>query len=147
MIRDAGPGDVAAIRAVAEAAYAPFVAPIGRRPAPMDADFAAQVAAGQVRMAGADGFCASYADVDGWHVENLAVRPEAQGAGVGGALLDDAERLAREAGAGAVHLYTNVSMTGALAFYPRRGYVETGRRREAGFDRAYFRKVLGEGPR
>ena len=147
MIRDVGAEDVAAIRAVAEAAYAPFVTPIGRRPAPMDADFAAQVAAGQVRVAGADGFCVSYANAEGWHVENLAVRPASQGAGFGIALLEDAERLAREACAGAVHLYTNVAMTEALAFYPRRGYVETGRRREAGFDRAYFRKVLEEGPR
>ena len=48
MIRPARPEDAAAIRAIAEAAYAPFIPLIGRRPAPMDADFPAQIAAGRV---------------------------------------------------------------------------------------------------
>ena len=144
MIRDAVAGDLPAVRAIARAAYAPFVAAIGREPAPMRADFAGAIEAAQMRVAGdpAAGYCVSYREGAVWHVENLAVMPGGQGSGLGSALLDDAEARGRAAGCAAVELYTNVAMSGALALYPRRGYRETGRGEEAGFHRVYFRKVL-----
>lgn len=145
-IRDAEMDDLEALRRIARAAYAPFVAAIGREPAPMIADFAMQIARGHVRVFSEDtvrGFAVSYRKGDVWHVENLAVDPGAQGQGIGRALLADAEALAAAQGAMAVDLYTNIAMTGALAFYPRLGYAETGRRVEDGFHRVYFRKELG----
>lgn len=51
MIRRADPGDEAQIRDCAEQAYARYVAIIGRKPAPMVADFKAKIAAGQVYVA------------------------------------------------------------------------------------------------
>ena len=50
-IRAAAPEDLDAIRRIARAAYAPYVPRIGREPAPMVADFAAAIAAGQVWVA------------------------------------------------------------------------------------------------
>ena len=48
LIRQAMPEDTARIGAIARAAYAKYVPRIGREPAPMVADFAAEVAAGHV---------------------------------------------------------------------------------------------------
>ena len=45
-VRQAVAADEPAVRACAEGAYARYVAAIGRKPAPMVADFAAQIAAG-----------------------------------------------------------------------------------------------------
>jgi hypothetical protein len=37
-------------------------------------------------------------------------------------------------------LYTNAAMSENLALYPRLGYREVDRRRDAGFDRVFFAK-------
>ena len=146
-IRCATAADEAAVRSCAEAAYARYVAAIGRRPAPMIADFGASIAEGQLHVAvgcgdGIDGFIVYY-PVDGcMHLENVAVRPCAAGAGLGRALIARCEADARCASLRAVRLYTNEAMTENLSIYPHLGYVETGRRVEDGFRRVYFEKVL-----
>lgn len=56
-------------------------------------------------------------------VRLLAVAPEARGQGVGGALLDECERRAREAGAAELGLHTEDLMQDAVRMYKRRGYV------------------------
>lgn len=145
-LRSAVERDLAAIRAVARAAYAPYVARIGREPAPMVADFASAIAAGQMVVVDLDGavvgFAVRYRRGDHVHLENVAVAPDAQGRGVGRLLIDETEALAATLGLSAVELYTNAKMTENLALYPRLGYVETDRRSEDGFDRVYFRKPL-----
>jgi len=151
-IRLAGPDDLDAVRRIARAAYAVYVARIGREPAPMLADFAASIAAGELWVAGAPvaGFVVAYPGdkpgCDHWHLENVAVAPAAQGAGLGGALIAHVEAAARAAGAPAVELYTNARMTGNLSLYPRLGYSETGRRMEDGFDRVFYCKELSGKP-
>ena len=75
-------------------------------------------------------------------VENVAVRPERQGRGLGRALMAFAEDHARAAGLAEVTLYTNQKMTENLRFYAALGYAETGRRSEDGFARVFFRKAL-----
>jgi len=146
MIRRAIPGDEAAIRACAVAAYAPYVPRIGREPAPMQANFAAQIAAGQVHVAtgagGVVGYVVFYPDGDCVLLESVAVLPSAAGQGIGKALIGCCEAAARAQGARAVCLYTNEKMTENLSIYPRLGYVETGRRVEDGFARVYFEKPL-----
>jgi len=57
-------------------------------------------------------------------------------------LLAFAETSAREAGISTLRLYTNAAMTENLAFYPRLGYTETGRRTDSGFGRVFFAKHL-----
>ena len=47
-IRTAAPGDLARVREIAQAAYLPYVAAIGKKPAPMVADFTSQITNGQV---------------------------------------------------------------------------------------------------
>jgi GNAT superfamily N-acetyltransferase len=75
-------------------------------------------------------------------VENVAVRPAAQGQGIGGRLLALAEQHARGLGLSEIRLYTNEAMTENLAYYPRRGYTETHRADQDGFRRVFFRKPL-----
>jgi len=135
-----------AIERCARAAYQKYVARIGREPAPMVADFGAQIAAGQiwaaVDEAGLGGYAVCYARGDHMHLENIAVLPERQGHGIGRALIAHVEAEARRRGLAAVELYTNEKMTENLQLYPRLGYIETGRHLEDGFHRVFFRKAL-----
>lgn len=146
MIREATPADLYAVQRIAEQAYAPYVAAIGRKPAPMVADFARQIDQGLIEVSvsnsGVKGFCVSFPKGIGWHVENVAVSPKFQGGGVGRSLLADAEKRAAAQGFETIDLYTNIAMEDALAFYPRLGYVELYRAEEDGFNRAYFKKNL-----
>ena len=148
-IRPATDADVPALEVCARAAYARYVPRIGREPAPMAADFGAAVAGGRVRVLVEDGVVAGYvvARPAGrvTALESVAVLPDRAGRGLGRALIASVEAEARRLGHEAVELYTNAAMAENLALYPRLGYVETGRRREDGFDRVYFRKALGAG--
>lgn len=147
MIRPATPADEAAVRACAEAAYAQYVRAIGRKPAPMVADFGAQIRDGLVHVATGEagqvvGLVVFYPRGDAMHLENVAVLPGQTGRGVGRALIARCEEAARQAGLAAVELYTNVRMVANLSLYPRLGYAEVGRGSEDGFDRVFFRKEL-----
>lgn len=145
-IRPARPDDIQGVRTCAEGAYEIYVAAIGRKPAPMIADFAASQAAGHLHVACVDGniagFVVFFERGDHVHVENVAVSPAHQGQGIGGKLMALVEDETRQRGLGAIELYTNIKMTGNLTLYPALGYTETGRKREDGFDRVFYRKVL-----
>ncbi len=147
IVRQAESTDFEAVRRCAEDAYAMYIPRIGKKPAPMIADFAAQIAAGQVHVCveAGDvlGFIVLYPRGDHIHVENVAVQVDRQGEGVGRLLLAQAEAEADRGGFGAIELYTTEMMTENLSYYPRLGYAETGRAEEAGFLRVYFRKILG----
>lgn len=138
--------DARPARAIAEAAYAPYVPLIGRRPIPMEADFEGQIAKGQVHVAEEAGtvlgYIVFYESGGTMLLENIAVAPEATGRGIGRALIAHCEAEARRLGLPAIVLYTNAKMTANLALYPRLGFVEIERRHEHGFDRVFFRKTL-----
>ncbi len=147
MIRPAILDDEAGIRECAESAYARYVAAIGRKPAPMVADFAAQIAAGEVYVAtdehnALQGFIVFFPQEGHMLLENVAVQPWASGRGIGKALIQFCEDEARRLGLDAVHLYTNEKMTANLSIYPKLGYVEVDRRSEDGFNRVFFEKHL-----
>ena len=147
MIRPATMGDEAAIRACARAAYARYVPRIGREPAPMAADFAGLIAAGEVHVATDDqnrvqGFIVFRDAPDHLMLENVAVSPELAGQGIGRALIALCEDVARTRGHAELRLYTNAAMHENLVLYPRLGYVETERKTEDGFNRVYFCKDL-----
>ena len=147
MIRQARESDEPEIRDCAEQAYARYVPLIGRKPAPMVADFAAQIAAGEVYVATDDqstfqGFIVFYAEDGHVLLENVAVLPSAAGRGVGKALMQFCEDATRQRGLNAVHLYTNEKMIDNLSIYPKLGYIEVARRTENGFKRVYFEKSL-----
>lgn len=145
-IRPALETDLADIQSCARKAYAKYVRRMGREPAPIHADFASQVAKGCVDVATCEarfaGYVVFYPEDDHVHLENIAVLPEYSGRGVGKRMLLHVERAARESGYEAVELYTNEAMTENLTMYPKIGYVEVGRRREAGFNRVFFRKQV-----
>lgn len=147
MIRRAVPDDVQGVRECAEKAYQRYVVRMGRTPAPVTADFAAQIAAGHVYVDIDDvgqiqGFIVFYPKERHMFLENVAVLPEVGGQGIGRALIEYCETEARRQGMAAVHLYTNEVMTENLEMYPHMGYIEFARRREDGFNRVYFEKRL-----
>lgn len=146
-IRRARPHDLDDIRHIIDAAYAMYVPRIGRRPAPMDADYGGLIAQGTCFVVDNDGVLGViviHGANDYLLIENVAVSPEAQGRGVGRELLDFAEMTAKKAGCREVRLYTNEAMSENLTYYPRRGYREVERRIEAGFKRVFFVKTLGD---
>jgi len=128
------------------AAYAHYVARIGKPPGPMLDDYAARIAHGQawvLEEAGRIlGMLVLEAQTDGFLLDNIAVRPECQGGGHGRTLMAFAETEARRRGWREIRLYTHVLMTENQALYQRLGYVETGRVTEKGFERVYMAKQL-----
>jgi GNAT superfamily N-acetyltransferase len=146
VIRKAHAEEADAVREVVRAAYQHYVPVIGREPAPMLDDYVARIAANQVWVLedtrGLAGVLVLQDGPDCFLLENIAVRPDRQGLGFGRRLLDLAEAEARRCGWGAVTLYTNALMVQNIAIYAGRGYVETGRRTEKGFQRVYMEKRL-----
>lgn len=146
-IQRARPEDAGPVRRVAAAAYQPYIRRIGRKPAPMVADFPALIAAGELwalaEIADIIGFIVLRRKGDSLHIENVAVLPERHGEGHGRALLDFAEETARRHALSRLDLYTNAMMTENLTLYAQLGWREVGRRREDGFDRVYFEKEIG----
>lgn len=144
LVRRASAADLSEITRIAVAAYQPYVALIGRAPAPMVADFAGLIAKGHVYVTGTPikGFVVWYAQDTAMHLENVAIDPVAAGQGLGTALIGACEQAARKAGLAHVTLYTNEKMAGPLRLYPRLGYTEIARHEEAGFRRVYFEKTL-----
>lgn len=55
-------------------------------------------------------------------LEDMVVRPEVRGLGVGRALLDEAVALARELGGTRISLLTDAANQGAIRFYRRQGF-------------------------
>jgi ribosomal protein S18 acetylase RimI-like enzyme len=137
-LRPATTADVAAVEAIALAAYTPYVEAIGVRPGPLDDDYAAAVADGDTWVADQDGRVVGLLVLrmlpDHALIENVAVSPESQRTGIGGRLLDHAEDRARQHGRPELRLYTHVRMTRNIELYTRRGFRETSR--ESGHERA-----------
>lgn len=143
-VRLATPADLPAIRAVVGAAYARYLDRMDRPPAPMLADYAAEVESGRLWVTGepVTGLIELTEHGDRLHVANIAVHPSAQGAGLGRRLMEFAEEQARQRGLDRLDLYTNEVMTENQAIYARLGYRETGRRAEDGYQRVYMEKDL-----
>ncbi|WP_010140369.1 GNAT family N-acetyltransferase [Oceanicola sp. S124] len=143
MLRPGQAQDAPAVAACAEAAYARYVPLIGRKPAPMLADFPAQIAAGQVTVWDEDGihaYMVAFPLEGAFFLESIAVAPEAAGRGLGTRLMQHFEATARARGFERVTLYTNARMVENLRIYAHLGYEETARRSEGGFDRVWFEK-------
>lgn len=80
--------------------------------------------------------------------DNIAVSPDAQGRGLGPALLAEAARQAEALGLALLRLYTHARMASNIDRYRRAGFKEIARRKGRGFDRVYMEKPLpAEGQR
>ncbi|WPO74717.1 GNAT family N-acetyltransferase [Streptomyces sp. KN37] len=148
-IRPATVADVPAVRAVTDAAYRHYIERIGVVPAPMEADHAADVAAGRVYVTGDPVvgvlvLVPVTAPREDTHLflESIAVRPDAAGKGMGRALLAFVDAHARALGLPEVRLYTNALMWENQKIYPRYGYDLVERRVEGPYDRLHYRKRL-----
>ena len=145
-IRPASGDDVEAIRGLVERAYGHWVPVIGLRPGPMDADYTALVDEGDVFVLAEPEVVGvlvlRHTDADALTVENVAVEPERQGAGLGPRLLDFAERQAAARDLGELRLYTHVRMTENIELYERLGWTEYDRVVEHGFARVFMRKLV-----
>ncbi|WP_327357196.1 GNAT family N-acetyltransferase [Streptomyces sp. NBC_01304] len=143
-IRLAEAADVPAVQAVTDAAYAHYIERIGLRPVPMDADHAADVAAGRVYVTGDPviGLLVLVPHEDHLYLESIAVHPDAHGRGVGRVLLEFVEAHARALGLPEVRLLTNAKMWENQQIYPRFGYEVVERRVDGPYDRIHYRKRL-----
>jgi GNAT superfamily N-acetyltransferase len=146
MIRAARTNEAPRVRDVVLAAYQHYVPVIGRPPAPMLDDYWSRIEAGQVWVLDDEGALAGVLVLedgpDCFLLNNIAVRPDRQGLGLGRMLLDFTEAEAVRRGWKAVTLYTNALMVKNIAIYAGRGYVERERRTEKGFERVYMEKRL-----
>jgi ribosomal protein S18 acetylase RimI-like enzyme len=145
-IRHATAVDAARIRAIVLSAYGLYIPRIGRAPAPMAADYEAEIAAGHVTVIEAAdtlcGYMIAWPEPDAFFLDNIAVDPAFQGSGLGRRLIDHAVAEAERLGLPALRLYTNVQMTENLSIYRHLGFVETRRVVEQGFHRVYLRLDL-----
>ncbi|MBI0536632.1 N-acetyltransferase [Roseomonas sp. KE2513] len=146
-LRLARPGEAEAVHALVQRAYAPYVPLLGRRPAPMDDDFAARIALGQAHVLERDGTIVALAVIEAradhlW-IDDLAVEPAMHGQGIGQLLLAFAEAEARRLGLGELRLLTNERMVRNRAIYARAGFGETDLVEEGGLRRVYMARRLG----
>ena len=134
------------MRACVEAAYGPYVERIGKPPAPMLDDYATLIQSEIVHVATLEGrlvgLIVLWPEDDHLYIDNIAVLPEAQGTGVGSALLGFADQEAQRAALSEIRLYTNAKMTENIQYYPRKGFRETHRATDAGYQRVYFSRCL-----
>jgi GNAT superfamily N-acetyltransferase len=139
--------DRPAVEAIVKAAYSPYVSRIGRKPGPMLDDYGALIREGRVYVVGHGGAVQAILvlipEQDAMLLDNVAVAPDAQGSGLGRAMLEFAERAAMDAGYGTIRLYTNEAMTENLELYGKIGYAETHRAEEKGLRRVYMAKAVG----
>lgn len=124
--RDGLPQDAEMIRGFVRATYAKWVPVMGREPLPMVADYDLALARHHFRLAfdGAAlaGLIETVAEADHLWVENIAVRSDLQGRGLGRLLLGLAQDAARAQGLPEVRLLTNAALTRNLAFYEADGF-------------------------
>jgi GNAT superfamily N-acetyltransferase len=126
-------------------AYAPWVAVVGKRPAPMD-DYAHHIAAAEVFVWEEAGAIAALAVLiaapDHLLLDNVAVDPARHGGGLGRRMIAFSEQEARQRGYGELRLFTNERMVSNIGLYERLGFVETHRDTVAGHRRVFMTKTL-----
>lgn len=145
-IRQALPIDVDSVRRCVNDAYEGYVERIGQPPAPMLDDYGRLIDDETVHLADHDGqlqgVIVAWAEPDHFYIDSIATTSTARGSGVGRRLMDWAEDRARSGGFDEVRLYTNTFMLENVSYYERRGFVETHRSDESGYERIYFTKKV-----
>jgi ribosomal protein S18 acetylase RimI-like enzyme len=148
VLRRAHDGDVAAVSACVQRAYARYADRLTVPPKPVLADYATVVRdfdvwlLADVATGGCAGVLVLEARADHLYIDNVAVDPEYQGRGLGRELLDFAESEARRLGLSEVRLYTNALMTENQAIYAKRGYVITAREHRDGREIVFMSKRM-----
>lgn len=146
-VRLARSSDRKEIECCAFASYKKYVERIGKKPAPMIADFSSQIDEKNVYIltssdALLQGFIVFYQRNNHMFIENVAVSPKHQGKGIGKLLMNFCEDEAKRLNLQAIELYTNEKMYENLMLYTHLGFAEIDRREEHGFNRVFFRKLI-----
>ncbi len=151
MMRPAHPEETEAVRQLVVAVYSHYITRLGKPPGPMLDDYSRRIAEEQVWLLEDGGELVGVLVLENAGggtllIDNVAVSPPAQGKGHGQELIAFAEQEARQRGCAELQLYTHVLMSENIAFYRRRGFHETGRVTEKGYDRVYMAKRLAQLP-
>ncbi len=148
MIRLARPVDRAAVEAIVREAYSVYLDRMDKPPAPMLDDYATLIDEDAVSVLDEGGdiraIIVLLPQPDHLLLDNIAVRPDSQGTGLGRLLIAFGEAEARRLGFDEVRLYTHQTMVENVTLYTRLGFVETGRGRDNGYDRVFMTKRLAE---
>ncbi|MEO8397546.1 MAG: GNAT family N-acetyltransferase [Chloroflexota bacterium] len=127
-LRRAVSSDAPAVRALTRSAYEKWIPIIHREPLPMIADYDRAVAEHIIDLWEEDQQILALIEMITTEkyllIENLAVRPDQQGKGLGDKLLHHAEEVAAALGFTEIQLFTNAAFVSNIAFYSRRGYQE-----------------------
>jgi ribosomal protein S18 acetylase RimI-like enzyme len=144
--RAATAGDAPAVAACVRQAYEHYVGRNGLVPVPMRQDYVEVIRDYDVTVVEHEGEIVAAMALgvtdEGFLLDNVAVRPDRQGLGLGRYLLEHAEAEAMRLGYDSIYLYAQEIMTENLALYRGIGYVEYARRVEHGLPRVYLRKPL-----
>jgi ribosomal protein S18 acetylase RimI-like enzyme len=137
--------DCAVIEAIVRRAYSGYIDRIGKPPGPMLDDYPRRIAEGVIQvLEEADGTVAAIivllVKTDHLLLDNIAVRPDRQGRGLGRTLIAFAEAEARHNGLAELRLYTHAKMIENIALYTQLGFTETSRGHESGYDRVFMSK-------
>lgn len=144
-IRRAKLSDVMSIEKCVKQSYGHYIKRIGKPPGPMLDDYLDVVRHQTVFVAvlvEVVGVMVLIRTETGILLDNVAVRPDYQGKGLGKRLIMLAETEAIDLGFEKLDLYTHESMIENIAIYKAFGYTETGRRNERGYSRVYLQKNL-----
>ena len=144
--RRAAVQDVSAVTDCVCQAFIHYIPRIGKQPGPMLDDYQTLVEQGAVwvavKQADILGVLVLSETGEGFCIETIAVRPNAQGLGIGRQLLTHAEILAKQSGYSSLYLSTHRLMDESQSVYAHVGYVEFDRRTVKGYDRIFVRKQL-----
>lgn len=146
LIRPATESDAERLSEITQLAYGPYVQALGRKPAPMMANFSAQIHERLVCVVCNDedvvGYVTFYPDGQYMHLSSVALDPKWRSEGYGKALIDHVETQAQASELSGIELYTNAAMMENLQIYEHLGFKVTDRRQEYGFNRIYLRKTF-----
>ena len=138
--------DATEIQQCVAAAYEHYIPRMGKAPGPMLDDYPLRIAQNEVYIIKDAGEVVALLVLiitpDQYLLDNIAVRPDQQGRGLGKQLMAFAVQRAVEMGHDAIDLYTHEVMTENIAMYSKWGYVETQRINVKGYDRIYMRKTI-----
>ena len=127
-------------------AYRKYIDRIGKKPAPMLANYSELISKNYVYVAmdkeQLKGLTVLILKENYLLIENVAVYNIFQGQGIGRKLIEFAFLLGKEAGLQEVRLYTNELMVENLMYYPKFGFIVLNKSIENGYRRIYMSKSL-----
>lgn len=149
-IRTATADDADGVAHCVKRAYSHYIERIGKPPGPMLDNYTEVIQQHSVfvidspidNQASIVGVLVLIQTADGLLLDNVAVDPAMQGAGIGQQLLNLAESEAGRRGFQHIELYTHERMTENIPYYEKRGYSAFERKTVKGYQRIYMRKQL-----